>query len=258
MRTISAAVVLMFAGTVAGAQQSPDQLPNGQPVLKQRTEVSAAEKPAAGEKHLWILPAGTRIPIQLRQAISTKHARPGDTIYAQTNFPIVVHEQLMVPAGTYVQGVIDSVKRAGRIKGTAELQFHLTTFVFSNGYTVDLAAAIDDVPGDEDSHMKEPGTLKHDSEKGKDLERIGKDASEGAAIGSVAGAAATRSIGGFGVGGLTGIAAGTLIAVLARGSDLRIENGAAVNVVLNHALALDQDKVMRSAMLPGYVPAQPR
>jgi hypothetical protein len=271
MRTLLAFVLL--ANLAVLAQQSPDQSPKEQPpVLKSRTEVPPSAAPSAplqGQQApaaatpgtlttppRWIVPAGTKIPMQLRQAISTKNAQPGDAIYAQTTFPIVVGEQVMIPAGTYVQGVVDHVKRAGRVKGTAELAFHVKSLLYPNGYSLDLAAAVEQVPGDENSHMKEPGTIQHNSEGGKDLERIGRDAAEGAAIGGTAGAV-SGSARGFGIGGLAGIAGGTMIAVMARGSDLRLETGTVVDVVLNHAIALDPEKILHVAALPAYYPSQP-
>jgi hypothetical protein len=221
--------------------------------LKTRTELPATEpRPEQPDQKQWIVPAGTRIPIQLRQPISTKGAQPSDPIYAQTSFPVVINGAMVIPAGTWVQGVVDSVKRGGRIKGTAELQFHLTSLIYANGYTVDIAAAIDRVPGDANSHMKEPGTIAHDSEKGKDLERVGDAASKGGQIGALAGAAASPSIRGFGVGGLSGIAAGTLIALLARGTDVRFDTGTAVEISLNHAMAIEPDKALSPANSAGH------
>jgi hypothetical protein len=134
------------------------------------------------------------------------------------------------------------VKRAGRLKGTAELSFHLTTLVYPNGYTLDLAAAIDRVPGDTPTNVREPGTVKHDSEKGKDLSRIGPAASEGAQIGSLVGIAARPSVSGLAAGGLAGAAAGTLIALLARGSDVTFTTGTAVEIALTRPIAIDKQK----------------
>jgi hypothetical protein len=151
---------------------------------------------------------------------------------------------MVIPAGTWVQGVVDSVKRAGRIKGVAELQFHLTTLIYPSGYTLDIAAAVARVPGDTSTHMKEPGTIEHDSEKSKDLERVGENGSRAGEIGSLAGAAVNPSIRGFGVGGLAGVAAGTLISVLARGTDVRFDTGTAVEIALNQAMAIEPDKVV--------------
>jgi hypothetical protein len=253
--------ILLLLNLPAICQQISPQAPaEQQPALKQRTELPG-NSPGPGQPHespsgLWIVSAGTKIPIQLRQAVSTKNAQPGDPIYAQTTFPIVQDGIIMIPAGTYVKGVVDNSKRAGRIKGRAELQFHLTTLIYPNGYTLELAAAIDQVPGSSDSHMKEPGTVTHDAQKGEDIGKIGDAAEKGAIIGSVAGSA-TRSLGGFGVGGISGIAAGTLIALLARGGDVRFEIGSGVEVSLNHAIGIDGGKVMKAGMLPASNPPAP-
>jgi type IV secretion system protein VirB10 len=234
-------------------RQGLAQVPDEQLKLKQRTELPAKTPGADGQTPaadgVWVVPAGTKIPIQLRQAVSTKNAQPGDPIYAQTSFPVVIDSVIMIPAGTFVQGVVDTSKRAGRIKGSAEMQFHLTKLIYGNGYTVDLAAAVDQVPGSADTHMKEPGKIKHDSEKGEDLKRIGQDAATGGQIGALAGAA-SGSVRGLGVGGLGGIAAGTLIGLLARGSDVRFEIGSGVEVSLNRAIAVEGEKVTRASLLP--------
>ena len=63
-----------------------------------------------------VIPAGTRVPLSLAQAISTKNAREGDPVYAQTTFPFVLNERILIPAGTYIQGKITHVERAGRSK----------------------------------------------------------------------------------------------------------------------------------------------
>jgi hypothetical protein len=248
MRIIAGLILLAAA---AWCQPAPDQPPAPRQELQQRTDLpsSPGQLPQPNATTPWVVPAGTKIPIQLRRPVSTKNAAAGDPIYAQTTFPIVGADLVMIPAGTYVKGEVDAVKRAGRIRGTAELQFHLTTLIFPNGYALNLAAAIDQVPGNSGAHMKEPGTVAHDSEKGEDLKRIGTDAAAGATIGTVAGMG-IGGLRGYGVGGLAGIAAGTLIAVLARGSDVRFEVGSEVDVSLNYAIGIDPEKAMRPGGLP--------
>lgn len=239
--------IVLLAALAAFCQAPPA---DSSPRLKSRTEVAGTEsrpRPPAGSP--WVVPAGTKIPIQLRQPVSTKNAQPGDPIYAQTTFPIVVDGVIMIPAGVYCKGVVDTAKRAGRIKGSAELQFHLTQLIYPNGYTLDLAAAIDQVPGSEDTRMKEPGTVKRNPEKGEDLKRIGSAAAVGGQIGGMAGAV-SGGVRGVGVGGLSGIAAGSLIALLARGADVRFEIGSGVEVSLNHAIAVDPEKAARAGAFP--------
>lgn len=233
-----------FAATVLVAQLAFAE----DPKLKRRpVDPSPVDTPAPSQEPVLLAPAGTRIPLQLQQPISTKGAKPGDPIYAQTTFPVVIEGNIVIPAGTWVQGVVDNVKRAGRIKGTAELQFHLTRMIYANGYMLDIDASIDQVPGDTSTGVKEPGTVKHDSEKTTDLQRVGQGASQAGQIGALAGVAARPSLRGFGVGGLTGIAAGTIIAVLARGSDVTFPTGTAVEIALTRPMPIDRLAAIRPA-----------
>jgi type IV secretion system protein VirB10 len=233
--------------TAAGLAQTaaPSDAPGEEPRLKTRSEVvqqpGKTEEPAAASD-VWVIPAGTKLPMELRQPVSTKNAQAGDSIYAQTTFPVVIGGKLAIPAGTWVQGTVDSVKRAGRVKGTAELQFHLTHLIYANGYTLDMAAAVRQVPGENATQVREPGTVKQDSEKGKDVERVLTTASQAGQIGALAGAA-SGDFRGFGYGGLSGIAVGTLIGLFARGSDVSFPTGTAVEIALTHAMAVEAAKV---------------
>jgi len=249
MQTSATVILLLAAACRVGLSQVSDE----QQRLKRRDELPA-KAPGSDERGtpaggLWVVPAGTKIPIQLRQAVSTKQAQPGDPIYAQTTFPIIIDNQVMIPAGTFVKGMVDTSKRAGRIKGKAELQFHLTNLIYPNGYTLDFAAAVDQVPGSPGTHMKEPGKIERDSAKGEDLKKIADGAATGGQIGALAGAT-SGSVRGLGVGGVGGIAAGTLIGVLARGADVRFEIGDGVEVSLNRPIAVDGEKVIRAGLLP--------
>jgi len=237
---------IAFVLIAVAAAQEPSETPlTTEPQLKRRPE-AVPPKPPSREPILTI-PSGTRIPLSLQQPVSTKGARTGDPIYAQTTFPIVIEGNIVIPAGTWVQGEVDTVKRAGRLKGTAELQFHLTKMIYPNGYMLDIAASIDQIPGDTGTNVREPGTVKHDTEKAKDLERVGQAGAVAGQIGSLAGAAAQPTIRGFGVGGLAGVAAGTLIGILARGSDVTFVTGTAVEIAITRSIAVDRLAAVRSA-----------
>ncbi|MEO7649736.1 MAG: hypothetical protein ABIZ80_04660 [Bryobacteraceae bacterium] len=250
MRTSITILLLVSAICLQGFAQVKD-IRDDQQRLKRRDELPAkpSDVQTDASKVVWIVPAGTKIPIQLRQAVSTKNAQPGDSIYGQTTFPVMVDSLIMIPAGTFVKGIVDTSKRAGRIKGRAELQFHLTQLIYSNGYALDIAAAVDQVPGSTDTHMKEPGKIERDSAKGEDLKRVGEVAATGGQIGGLAGAT-SGSVRGLGIGGVSGIAAGTLIGILARGADVRFEIGSGVEVSLNRAIAVEREKVTGAGILP--------
>jgi hypothetical protein len=195
-----------------------------------------------------VIPIGTKVPIVLKHAISTKSAREGDPVYAETNFPVVLNEHVVIPAGTYVQGRISRVQRAGRIKGRAEMLMHFTTLIYPSGYTVLLPGSLENVPGAEKTKMSDKeGTIQQDSQKGSDAGKVATAGIEGAQGGALVGAVASRSAGGTLAGAGAGAALGAAIALFARGADVRLESGTTVEMIIQRDVALDVTR------LPGAV-----
>jgi type IV secretion system protein VirB10 len=196
------------------------------------------------------VPSGTQIPLVLKQAISTKNAKAGDAVYAETAFPITLNDKVVIPAGTYVQGRISDVKRAGRVKGSAELLMHFTTLVYPTGYTALLPGAVENVPGAEKQTVKgEEGKIKQDSDKMKDVGTIAKTGAAGAGIGGLAG----QSGKGAAIGGAAGALAGLGYALLTRGPDVMLPVGTSVQMVLQRPLILEEAKLN-----PGFSQRQDR
>ena len=98
-------------------------------------------------KKTYTVPAGTKVLLQLRSAINTKSAKPGDGVYLASTFPVVVGNRVMIPAGVYVQGVVDRVVRAGRVKGKSQLDMHFTSMIFPNGTVVEIPGMVNSLPG---------------------------------------------------------------------------------------------------------------
>jgi hypothetical protein len=181
------------------------------------------------------LPAGTKIPLALKHAITTKSAHEGDAVYAETTFPIVLNNQIIIPAGSYVQGTISNVKRPGRIKGRAEVLVHFNTLILPNGYTLLLPGAVDNVPGMDNGKMKDKeGTIQGEGTKGKDAARIAEATATGGLIGAAAEGGKGAAIGGAG-GGLIGLAT----VLFSRGPDLRLESGSTLETVLERPITVD-------------------
>lgn len=185
------------------------------------------------------IPAGTRVPLSLKQAISTKTAREGDPVYAETSFPFVVNELVVIPAGTYIQGKIMRAQRGGHVKGRAELLIHFTSMIYPNGYTVMLGGSVENTPGAEKTGMKDSeGTIRQDSDAG----RKAKDAAAGASTGAVIGAVTNGGKGagiGAGIGGMTGLA----ISILSRGADVRLEPGTSIEMEIQREVTVDASRV---------------
>lgn len=185
------------------------------------------------------IPAGTKVPVALKHAISTKGAREGDPIYAETTFPVVLNDRVLIPANTFVQGRISNIKRPGRIKGRAEVLIHFTTMIYPSGYTVLLPGAIENVPGAENTNMKgEEGTIQQSGSKAKDVGTVASTASTGAVIGGL-------SQGGKGalIGAAAGGVVGTAIALLTRGNDVRLESGTTLEMVIQRSIPVDSSRV---------------
>ncbi|PYX03108.1 MAG: hypothetical protein DMG85_20365 [Acidobacteria bacterium] len=224
MRTI--AMVLLLSALVM-AQASPAVRPT-----------SATPSSTAAPNEL-IVPAGTKVPLALKHAVSTKSTREGDSVYAETTFPVVQDNRVLIPAGTYVQGRITHVQRAGRIKGRAEVLMHFTTLIYPSGYTVMLPGAVENVPGAEKTSIKgQEGTIRQDSQKGEKIGTVAQGAGTGAVIGGLSRGGKGAAIG-AGIGG----AAGTAIALLSRGNDVKLDAGTTVEMVFQRAVPLDPNRI---------------
>jgi type IV secretion system protein VirB10 len=204
---------------------------------------SLAPDPAApaGEsgKPTLTIPAGTRVPLSLKQAISTKNAKDGDPVYAETAFPFVVNDRVVIPAGTYIQGRIERVQRGGHVKGRAELLIHFTSMIYPNGYTVMLGGSVENTPGAEKTSMKDSeGTIRQDSDAGKKAREAAGGATTGAVIGAVTGGGKGAGIG-AGVGGVAGLAVG----MLSRGADVRLEPGTSIEMEIQREVTVDASRI---------------
>lgn len=225
---------VLLCAVLGWTQASSQSAANSKPAAA--PEATASEHAA---KTLTI-PSGTKIALSLKQAISTKNAQQGDPVYAETAFPVAIGGRMMIPAGTYVQGVIDRVHRPGHVKGKAEILMHFTSLVFPNGYTVVMPAGVENVPGAEHEKVKgQEGTIQGEGNKGEKV----KTAAGTAATGAVIGAATTGSGKGAAIGGGLGGAAGLAIAMLSRGPDVVLTPGTSIEMILQRPLALDSARV---------------
>ena len=211
------------------------------PGLRPRPAQPAPSRGAAAQAKSapTVIPAGTKVPLALKQAISTKTAKQGDPVYAVTNFPVALDGRMLIPAGTYVQGVIDRVKRAGRVHGKAEILMHFTSMIYPTGYTVMLPGAVEGVPGAEHQRIKgQEGTIQQEGQTKEKVGTVASTAGTGAVIGAVSGGGKGALIG-SGIGG----AAGMAIAMLTRGNDVRLEPGTGIEMIFQRSLALDTARV---------------
>ncbi|HVI10998.1 MAG TPA: hypothetical protein VND65_22120 [Candidatus Binatia bacterium] len=196
------------------------------------------------DSNLLTIPAGAKIPLTLAQAISTKNAREGDPVYATTAFPFVLNERVLVPAGTYVQGRISHVERAGHGKGRSEILMHFTSMIYPSGYTLMLPASIENTPGSDSNSVKDSeGTIQADKDTGKRVEDAAKNGAYGTVAGATAGGVATGSLNGARVGAGAGAAAGIAWALLKRGPDVKLDVGTSIEMEVQRDIPVDLHRI---------------
>ena len=226
--------MLVLLSSLAVAQQGMSS--GTSPALTPGTSHSVA--------HEITIPAGTKVPISLRNAVSTRSSHEGDPVYAQTTFPVVIDEHIVIPAGTYMQGRIGSIKPAGRIKGRAEVLMHFTTLIYPSGYTVVLPGSLENAPAVDKAQVKDKeGTIRADNDKGQKAATVAVPAAEG---GALAGGLATGSRGGALMGAGIGAAAGVVGAMLTHGNEVKLMPGTTLEVVLQRDVPVDASRIRRS------------
>jgi hypothetical protein len=201
----------------------------------------------------YTVPAGTKVLLTLKSSINTKSASPGDGVYLVSAFPVVVGNRVLIPAGMYVQGTVDSVERHIRIKGHAKLNMHFTSMIFPNGSVVEIPGVINDIPGSKGPKVKNgEGTVEQTGGAGE----VAKDAARGAEVGAtggvIGGGVEGHPFEGAGIGGAAGALIGAGVALFTHGNDIDIEAGSQVEMVLQRPLVLED------ANLAGINAAQPQ
>lgn len=237
------ATLLLISGMAWGqAADSPKAAATPAPQPTQ-SGASAVTQAPAQDPNAIVIPAGSKVPLSLKQAISTKNAREGDPVYAETVFPFVVNEQVLIPAGTYIQGKIMHAEHAGRSKKRAELLIHFTSMIYPSGYTVMLPGSIQNTPGADNKGVKDSeGTIKQDKDTGKRVEDAAKGAAVGGTVGSIGGVAA-GGLNGARYGGLAGIAGGVAWALLKHGPELKLDVGTSLEMEIQRDVQVDGTRI---------------
>lgn len=235
--TFACLIAIVFPTSLLAQQpEGPQSSPPAGTALQSAPVARPTPRPGSGEKIL--VPAGTRLGVVLENGISTRSAKPGDSVYFRSSFPITQNNRIVIPIGSYLRGELITSKRPGRVKGKGEFRLRLDTLIFPNGYTVDLKA----VPRSADSGGKETmdseGKVTGGGGKGKDVETVATTTATGAGIGAIAGRGEGAGIG-AGIGAVAGLAA----VLLTRGPEAELPRGSTLDLVFERDLHLDGNQI---------------
>ena len=222
------------ARSTAAPPLNPPRAANA-PVAQQAPSVSA---PAAPIPKYFVVPAGTRLPLVLHNAITTRSARPGDPVYLETLFPIVIDSRILIPAGSYVSGEVTEAKRPGRIHGRGQIKIKLDNLILPNGYEASFNASPTDAGTGGNETVGKEGTITGDSNKAGDAGTVVETTLAGAGLGGIVG----QSARGAGIGAGVGAASGLLAVLLTREPEAELPRGTTLDVMTNRPLYLLSSK----------------
>ncbi len=191
---------------VQGNAQKASALPspvNGEPGAPPPPAPAAAQtqtpsRPAARvqEPMKVTLAAGTILPVRVGESLSSERNGVGDSWSGVLSEPVVVNGLVIADRGSRVEGRVTNVKRAGRVKGVANLTVALTRFTTADGQSVEVNT----------SSFSRAGA----DETKKDVGKVAIASGIGAAIGAIAGRGKGAAIGaGAGAGAGTGVVLAT-------------------------------------------------
>lgn len=219
-------------------------------VRAQEPAVPTPIAPATAPKSFKI-DAGTRIPMNLLNSVSTKHAAEGDRVYLETIFPIMAAGKIVIPPGSSVAGTLTRVKRPGRVKGRGELFLRFDQLILPNGVVRDFRARVGAMDGraSEDFDRTE-GSIKSEGGKGTDAVNVATAGGTGAGVGAAIGSRVGGVAQGAAIGGAAGAGAALLGVLLTRGPDAVLAKGSTLEMVLDRPLEFGEPEIDFSRAMP--------
>ena len=190
------------------------------------------------------VPADTQIPLALENAINSKIAFAGESIYCRTIFPITVDNRIVIPVGSYVKGEVTQVVKPGRIRGKAKLGVRFDSLTLPNGVTQPLRATLSSFGGSgKEGFNRKEGKIEGQSTKGRDAGRVAQTTITGAQVGTLAGISGGHTLKGLGIGSAAGAAAGAIWVLVGRGKQIYLPPGTNLELQLAAPLQFAPDQL---------------
>lgn len=180
-------LVLSASGIWAGATQEPRQ---------------------ENQPEEMIVPEGTVIPIVLSAYLNTQSTQVGDTVYADTAYPVWIQQRLVIPKGSNIRGTVTNVVRPGFFKGKGQIAVRFDDILLPNGVKRDFIATFRGIHSEKSEKIDRKSETVSSGSSGSragEVATVVSTTGSGAVVGAVLGNGAGAVIGG-GVGAAGGIA----------------------------------------------------
>jgi hypothetical protein len=180
-------LAILFSTFTCIAQNESAQ--DASPTIAQAQTSNQHDQSPARVQSTVTIPAGTELALVLTQPVQSRYIRRGDDIYAQITSPIDSGNEVVIPAGTFVDGKVDKIERH---RGRGELRLQSMSITFPNGYVAPISGPSTLETGDGYA-LKDPGPNRF-----------------GAAMGLIGGGAGLGALIGHSVGSSTGTLTSTV------------------------------------------------
>jgi hypothetical protein len=171
--------------------------PPQQPPPPQAPAPQADPAPPAVPSRITI-PAGTFVTVRVDQLLSSDKNKAGDGFSATLSRPLVANGLVVSRRGETLGGQVVEAKKAGRVKGTSQLQITLNSLTLADGHQVPIQTELTSITGP--------------TSKERDAAGIVTTTAAGAAIGAAAAWGPGAAIGGG-----AGLVASTVGVLVTRG-----------------------------------------
>jgi hypothetical protein len=241
----------------ASQQQGPQRQniqPQAQPPILEPQAQMPQAYPAQPWQPSFMLPPGTKLPLGLLRPLKLKAGRD---IYLQITFPVTVGNQMVIPPGTYIQGVVERIIRKDRRHYRLEFEVRSANMIFLNGYTVPISGTVNIATTNAALQAPSP---RNGNEQPAAMAAVGGATTPGLPplppLPDLGKTARTAMIA---IGAVGAVAVTTAI-VLAAHSDPYVEVGTPLEIVLPAPLFLDAGRVIAAVQQfnqqAGYAPVQ--
>src|SRR5215472_5393990 len=242
--SLSILAILLLAAPM-GAQQAQQAPPRPDaPPAKQEPPQSPAPL---------ILRAGTQLALILTHPIDSKTMHRGDTAFAETTSPVFVDNQVVIPAGAFVQGKVEKLTRQG---SRAEMLMQSVSVALPDGSVVNIRGPLEIASGEGTAWRNPSGGAKAGAVLAP---LIGSGL--GTAIGIAAHTTQTMPFGnstittstpkGMAIGSITGLAAGSIVSfvLLARSRHFYVGEGSSLEMTLPRPITVTAEQPAEAAQL---------
>jgi len=172
------------------------------------------------------IPAGTHLLLRMENSISSRTAKAGDGVYFRTVTPLSAGGKIVVPPGSYAQGIVTRAERGKRAHGPAELEIQLVMLMLTNGEVITASSRTTSISSEEAS--------KGQWDAGVIPPIPFKSVFGAAAVGAIAGGRTGSGIGMAAVG-----AVAVISSIVARGHEVELRQGTNVDVAFDRPVVFE-------------------